>query len=183
MPMSLNQVQLCGNLGRDPEIRQFNNGGCVASLSIATNKRWKDRQTGEPREKTEWHRVDVIQQGDKGLVTALIEPYLKKGDSVFVQGELRTDKWQDQSGQDRYTTKIAVAGPQHIVAPNSDKRQANGSGASSDTGDTPAPRPTHQPRVLDRCVDRLDQVRAWRDKDRVGGFPQTEDDLDDEIPF
>ena len=106
MAGSLNKVMLIGNLGADPEIRTFQNGGKVANLRIATSESWKDRQTGERKEKTEWHTVAIFSEGLVGVV----ERYLKKGSKVFVEGKLQTRKWQDQNGQDRYSTEIVIQG-------------------------------------------------------------------------
>ncbi|MGR3544900.1 MAG: single-stranded DNA-binding protein, partial [Paracoccus sp. (in: a-proteobacteria)] len=100
MAGSVNKVILIGNLGRDPEIRTFQNGGKVANLRIATSEQWKDRNSGERREKTEWHSVAIMSEGRVGVV----ERFLKKGSKVYIEGQLETRKWQDQSGQDRYTT-------------------------------------------------------------------------------
>ena len=106
MAGSLNKVMLIGNLGADPEIRSFQNGGKVANLRIATSETWKDRQTGERKEKTEWHTVAIFSEGLVGVV----ERYLKKGSKVFVEGKLQTRKWQDQSGNDRYSTEVVIQG-------------------------------------------------------------------------
>jgi len=106
MAGSLNKVMLIGNLGADPEIRSFNNGGKVANLRIATSETWKDRQTGERKEKTEWHTVAIFSEG----LVSVVERYLKKGSKVFVEGKLQTRKWQDQNGQDRYSTEIVIQG-------------------------------------------------------------------------
>ena len=106
MAGSLNKVMLIGNLGADPEIRTFNNGGKVANLRIATSESWKDRQTGERKEKTEWHTVAIFSEG----LVSVVERYLKKGSKVFVEGKLQTRKWQDQNGQDRYSTEIVIQG-------------------------------------------------------------------------
>lgn len=106
MAGSLNKVMLIGNLGADPEIRTFGNGGKVANLRIATSEQWKDRQTGERKEKTEWHTVAIFSEGLVGVV----ERYLKKGSKVFVEGKLQTRKWQDQNGADRYSTEIVIQG-------------------------------------------------------------------------
>ncbi|MDO5657076.1 MAG: single-stranded DNA-binding protein [Paracoccus sp. (in: a-proteobacteria)] len=104
MAGSVNKVILIGNLGRDPEIRTFQNGGKVANLRIATSENWKDRNTGERRERTEWHSVAIMSEGLVGVV----ERYLKKGSKVYIEGQLETRKWQDQSGQDRYTTEVVL---------------------------------------------------------------------------
>ena len=101
---SLNMVQLIGNVGRDPEVRTFNNGGKVCNLSLATSERWKDRNTGEKRERTEWHSVAIFSEG----AVRFAEQYIRKGAKVYVQGKLETRKWQDQSGQDRYTTEVVI---------------------------------------------------------------------------
>lgn len=104
MAGSLNRVMLIGNLGQDPDIRSMQNGGRVCNLSIATSESWKDRNTGERKEKTEWHRVVVFNEGLVGV----IENYLKKGSKVFIEGQLETRKWQDQNGQDKYSTEVVI---------------------------------------------------------------------------
>ena len=106
MAGSLNKVMLIGNLGADPEIRSFQNGGKVANLRIATSESWKDKATGERKEKTEWHTVAIFSEG----LVSVVERYLKKGSKVFVEGKLQTRKWQDQNGQDRYSTEIVIQG-------------------------------------------------------------------------
>ena len=103
--MSLNKVMLIGNLGADPEIRSFQNGGKVANLRIATSERWKDK-TGEMQERTEWHTVAIFSEG----LVNVVERYLSKGSKVFVEGKLQTRKWQDQSGNDRYSTEVVIQG-------------------------------------------------------------------------
>jgi len=97
----LNKVMLIGNLGADPEIRYMPSGGAVATLRLATSRRWKDRQTGENREHTEWHRVVLFER-----LAELAGEYLRKGSKVYIEGSIRTNKWQGQDGQDRYTTEI-----------------------------------------------------------------------------
>ena len=104
MAGSVNKVILIGNLGRDPEMRTMQNGGRLANLSVATSERWKDRGSGEQREKTEWHRVVIF---DDRLVD-VAEKFLKKGSKVYLEGQLQTRKWQDQSGQDRYSTEVVL---------------------------------------------------------------------------
>ncbi|WP_025673826.1 single-stranded DNA-binding protein [Salinivibrio socompensis] len=99
----INKVILIGNLGNDPEIRYLPNGGAVANLSLATSESWRDKNTGEMREKTEWHRVVLF-----GKTAEVAGEYLRKGSQVYIEGQLQTRKWQDQSGQDRYTTEVAV---------------------------------------------------------------------------
>ncbi len=104
MAGSVNKVILVGNLGRDPEVRSFQNGGRVARLSLATSESWKDRNSGERKEKTEWHRVEIY--NDKLVDVA--ERYLKKGTKVFVEGQLETQKYTDKEGNDRYSTVVAL---------------------------------------------------------------------------
>jgi single-strand DNA-binding protein len=104
MSGSVNKVILVGNLGRDPEIRTTNSGQRVANLNVATSERWRDRSSGEQRERTEWHRVVIF---DDRLVD-VAEKYLRKGSKVYLEGQLQTRKWQDQSGQDRYTTEVVL---------------------------------------------------------------------------
>ncbi|MBO9449422.1 single-stranded DNA-binding protein [Tropicibacter sp. R16_0] len=106
MAGSVNKVILIGNLGRDPEVRTFQNGGKVCNLRIATSETWKDRNTGERRERTEWHSVAIFNEG----LVRVAEQYLRKGSKVYVEGQLQTRKWQDQSGQDRYSTEVVLQG-------------------------------------------------------------------------
>mgnify|MGYP000530653655 CR=1 FL=1 len=104
MAGSVNKVILVGNLGRDPEVRTFQNGGKVCNLRIATSENWKDRNTGERRERTEWHSVAIFSEP----VARIAEQYLRKGSKVYIEGQLETRKWQDQSGQDRYSTEVVL---------------------------------------------------------------------------
>jgi single-strand DNA-binding protein len=104
MSGSVNKVILVGNLGRDPEARTFQNGGKVVNLRIATSERWRDRNTGENREKTEWHSVAIFSEP----LARVAEQYLRKGSKVYIEGQLETRKWQDQSGQDRYSTEVVL---------------------------------------------------------------------------
>ncbi|MFB2531056.1 single-stranded DNA-binding protein [Paracoccus sp. p4-l81] len=104
MAGSVNKVILVGNLGRDPEVRTFQNGGKVCNLRIATSESWKDRNSGERRERTEWHSVAIFSEP----LARIAEQYLRKGSKVYIEGQLETRKWQDQSGQDRYTTEVVL---------------------------------------------------------------------------
>lgn len=106
MAGSVNKVILVGNLGNDPEVRNLPSGGKVVNLSIATSESWKDRNTGERREKTEWHRVVIFSEG----LARVAESYLRKGSKVYIEGQLQTRKWQDQSGQDKYSTEVVLQG-------------------------------------------------------------------------
>ena len=104
MAGSVNKVILVGNLGRDPEIRRTQDGRPIANLSVATSENWRDKATGERREKTEWHRVVIFNEG----LSKIAEQYLKKGSKVYLEGQIQTRKWQDQSGADRYSTEIVL---------------------------------------------------------------------------
>ena len=104
MAGSVNKVILVGNLGRDPDIRSMQNGGKVANLSVATSETWRDKQSGERREKTEWHRVVIFNEN----LLDVAEKYLHKGSKVYVEGQLQTRKWTDQSGQEKYSTEVVL---------------------------------------------------------------------------
>ena len=104
MAGSVNKVILIGNLGRDPEVRTFGNGGKVCNLRIATSETWRDKNSGERREKTEWHSVAIFSEP----LVRVAEQYLRKGSKVYIEGQLETRKWQDQSGQDRYSTEVVL---------------------------------------------------------------------------
>lgn len=104
MAGSVNKVILIGNLGRDPEVRSFSNGGKVCNLRIATSESWKDKQSGERKERTEWHSVAIHNEA----LVRIAEQYLTKGSTVYIEGQLETRKWQDQSGQDKYSTEIVL---------------------------------------------------------------------------
>ena len=104
MAGSVNKVILVGNLGADPEVRKFQNGGSVCNLRVATSENWKDRNTGERRERTEWHSVAIFSEG----LVRVAEQYLRKGAKVYLEGQLETRKWQDKDGNDRYTTEVVL---------------------------------------------------------------------------
>ena len=104
MAGSVNKVIIVGNLGRDPEVRTFGNGGKVVNLNIATSESWRDKASGEKKERTEWHRVSILNEN----LAKIAEQYLKKGSTVYIEGQLETRKWQDQSGAERYTTEIVL---------------------------------------------------------------------------
>jgi single-strand DNA-binding protein len=135
MAGSLNKVMLIGNLGADPEVRSFQNGGKVCNLRIATSEQWKDRQTGERKEKTEWHTVAIFSEGLVGVA----EQYLRKGSKVYLEGKLQTRKWQDQSGNDRYSTEVVLQGPSAVMtmldgAPGGGGQRGGGGGSGGDYG-------------------------------------------------
>ncbi len=127
MAGSVNKVILIGNLGRDPETRTFSNGGKVCNLRIATSETWKDRNTGERRERTEWHSVAIFSEP----LARVAEQYLRKGSKVYIEGQLETRKWQDQSGQDRYSTEVVLR-PYRSELTMLDGRGEGGGGGSQD---------------------------------------------------
>ncbi|WP_102108127.1 single-stranded DNA-binding protein [Oceaniglobus roseus] len=129
MAGSVNKVILIGNLGRDPEIRTFQNGGKVCNLRIATSETWKDRNTGERRERTEWHSVAIFSEP----LARVAEQYLKKGSKVYIEGQLETRKWQDQSGQDRYSTEVVLR-PYRSELTMLDGREGGGGGGGGNYG-------------------------------------------------
>lgn len=150
---SVNKVILIGNLGQDPEVKSFQNGGRIANLRIATSESWKDKQTGERKERTEWHSVVI--QGD-GLI-GVVERFLRKGSKVYIEGKLQTRKWQDQSGGDRYSTEIVVG--------------MGGSLTMLDAANSGSER---------KPVDPNNRELA---KEFASGQDDLQDDLDDDIPF
>ena len=125
MSGSVNKVILVGNLGKDPEIRRTQDGRPIANLSVATSESWRDKATGERREKTEWHRVVIFNEG----LCRIAEQYLKKGSKVYLEGQLQTRKWQDQSGQDKYSTEVVLQGF------NSQLTMLDGRGGGAGAGD------------------------------------------------
>jgi single-strand DNA-binding protein len=162
MAGSVNKVILIGNLGRDPEVRSFQNGGKVCNLRIATSETWKDRATGERRERTEWHSVAIFSEP----LVRIAEQYLKKGSKVYLEGQLETRKWQDQSGQDRYTTEVVLR-PYRGELTLLDPRDGGGGGGYGGGGSG-----------YGGGYDQGD-----RGPDYGGRSPSPADDLDDEIPF
>ncbi len=130
MAGSLNKVMLIGNLGADPEIRSFQNGGRVANLRIATSETWKDRNTGERQERTEWHTVAIFSEG----LVNVCENYLKKGSKVYVEGQLQTRKWQDQNGQDRYSTEVVLRGYNGTLTMLDGRGEGGGMGGGGRSG-------------------------------------------------
>ena len=159
MAGSVNKVILVGNLGRDPEIKQMPSGGTIANLSIATSENWKDRNTGERKEKTEWHRVVVFSEG----LARVCENFLRKGSKVYIEGQLETRKWTDNSGNDRYTTEVVLRNfNSNLTMLDGRNDSAGGGGGGGRMGsdhDRGAPRQMDGPRE---------------------DFSQ---DIDDEIPF
>lgn len=162
MAGSLNKVMLIGNLGQDPEVRSFQNGGKVCNLRIATSEQWKDRNTGERQERTEWHTVAIFSEG----LINVCENYLKKGSKVFIEGKLQTRKWQDQNGQDRYSTEVVLRGFDGTLTmldgPGGGQRGGGGGGGGNYGGG---------------------QSGGSGNQGGGSGGGSNYDDLDDDIPF
>jgi single-strand DNA-binding protein len=160
MAGSVNKVILVGNLGKDPEIRRTQDGRPIANLSVATSEQWRDKATGERKEKTEWHRVVIFSEG----LCRVAEQYLKKGAKVYLEGQLQTRKWTDKDNIERYSTEVVLQGFNSALT-MLDGRGGSGGGAGADEGggnfSSPAPR-ERQPAM-------------------AGGGKR--DDMDDEIPF
>ncbi len=154
---SVNKAILLGNLGRDPEIRSMQSGAKMASFSIATSKRWKDRNTQEQKEKTSWH--NIVAFGD-GLVD-IVEKYVKKGSKIYVEGEIQTRKWQDKDGNDRYTTEVILQGYNSNLT-LLDSR--------------------NNPQMSSNNNDQIDQSKSIEDNS-FGTQSSDSDDLDEDIPF
>jgi single-strand DNA-binding protein len=129
MAGSVNKVIIVGNLGRDPEVRSFQNGGKVVNLNIATSETWRDKASGERKERTEWHRVSILNEP----LAKIAEQYLKKGSKVYIEGQLETRKWQDQSGADKYSTEIVLR-PYRGELTLLDGREGGGSGGGGGGG-------------------------------------------------
>lgn len=160
MAGSVNKVILVGHLGADPEVRTFQNGGKVCNLRIATSESWKDRQTGQRQERTEWHTVAIFPDGLVGVA----ERYLKKGSKVYVEGQLRTRKWQDQQGNDRYSTEVVLQGL-HCMLTLLDRPPSSGAGNGG---------------------GQSSGGQSWGNEPSGSGAPggaASFDDLDDDIPF
>ena len=142
MAGSVNKVILVGNLGRDPEIRSMPSGGSIANLSVATSESWRDRNSGERREKTEWHRVVIFSEG----LVKIAEQYLRKGSKVYVEGQLETRKWTDQSGQEKYTTEVVLRNFNSTLTMLDGRDGASGGGGRTDDQGYGAPRQMDGPK-------------------------------------
>ncbi|MCX8226487.1 MAG: single-stranded DNA-binding protein [Sulfitobacter sp.] len=175
MAGSVNKVILIGNLGRDPEVRSFQNGGKVCNLRIATSETWKDRNTGERREKTEWHTVAIFQEG----LVRIAEQYLKKGSKVYIEGQLQTRKWQDQSGADRYSTEVVLQGFGGTLT-MLDGPSGGGSGGGGGGGYDSGP---SDPGGYGGGYESGPSSSGGGGSSSGGGGGQSSRDLDDEIPF
>lgn len=134
MSGSVNKVILVGNLGGDPEVRQFENGGSVCNFSIATSEKWKDKNTGERRERTEWHRIAIFAGG----LVEIAGKYLSKGSKVYIEGRLETRKWKDQDGEDRYSTEVVLRNFASSLVMLDGKNGRDERSAESGAGDNPS---------------------------------------------
>ena len=165
MARGINKVILVGNLGKDPEVRYMPSGGAVANLTIATSESWKDKQTGEQKEQTEWHRVVMF-----GRLGEIAGEYLKKGSQVYIEGKLQTRKWQDQQGQDKYTTEIVASEMQMLGG-------RSGGGSSDFGGASQGGQGGYQGGGQQQSYAPRQQAPAASSNNN--GF----DDFDDDIPF
>jgi single-strand DNA-binding protein len=162
MAGSVNKVILVGNLGKDPEVRRMQNGNPVVNLSVATSENWRDKATGERKEKTEWHRVVIFSEG----LAKVAEQYLKKGSKVYIEGQLQTRKWTDQSGVEKYSTEVVLQGfNSNLTMLDGARGGGGGFGAEDSGGDFGSSGPTSAPR---RAVAAAGARNA---------------DMDDDIPF
>jgi single-strand DNA-binding protein len=168
MAGSVNKVILIGNVGKDPEIRTFGNGGKVANFSIATSEQWKDKQ-GQRQEKTEWHNIAVFSDGLVGV----IERYVKKGSKLYIEGKLQTRKWQDRDGNDKYTTEVVLQGYGGTLTMLDSANSSGGGGGRSSGGGY---------NQDSGGYGNMDQGGGSRSASAMEG-PKEDFDLDDEIPF
>ncbi|PZQ21152.1 MAG: single-stranded DNA-binding protein [Sphingopyxis macrogoltabida] len=177
--MSLNKVIIIGRLGADPETRTFQSGDKVANLRVATSESWKDKQTGEKQERTEWHSVSIF-----GQLADIAERYLNKGSQVYLEGQLQTRKWQDKSGNDRYTTEIVLrpfAGKLVMLgSPNGERQNGGDYGRQHSDGSRSGGQP--QDGGSSWNAPRDGGAAQWN-APRDGGSPRFNDDLDDDVPF
>ena len=176
MAGSVNKVILVGNLGADPEVKSFQNGGKVCNLRIATSESWKDKNTGDRQERTEWHSVAIFSEGLAGVA----ERFLRKGSKVYIEGQLRTRKWQDQNGQDRYSTEVVLQGPGAVMTMLDGAQGGAGGGGGgqrSGGGDWGG--------GSGAGGQRSGGGNDWGGGSSGGGAPKGgfADDLDDDIPF
>lgn len=171
MSRGINKVIIIGNLGADPEVRYMPSGGAVTNLRVATSESWKDKQTGEAQERTEWHRIVLYNR-----LAEIAAEYLRKGSKVYVEGAIRTNKWQDQSGQDRYTTEI-IANSMQLL----DSRGGAAAGGGDFGGGMAANQPPQQHHAP--SSPKPQQSRAMPTQPAPAMPVPAHEDFDDEIPF
>lgn len=153
MSKGINKVILIGNLGTDPEVRYMSNGNAVTNFSIATNESWKDKQTGEMQERTEWHKVSLF---DK--LAQIAAEYLKKGAKVYIEGSIRTKKWQDQNGNDRYSTEIIANNMQMLDSKDSSYKPKNSNNLEATTEYSPSPMQNNQIKHSAEAIIESDEI-------------------------
>ena len=183
MARGVNKVILIGNLGNDPDVRFTPNGSAVANLSVATSESWKDRNTGQQQEKTEWHRVVIF-----GKLAEIAQQFLRKGSKVYLEGKLQTRKWQDQQGQDRYTTEIVVDGFSGQLQMLDGRQDGMGAGAPAGGGFQQQPAPQQQPQYAPQqaapaAPSHQQAAAAPQQAPAQQKQPAGFDDFDDDIPF
>ncbi len=177
MAGSVNKVIIVGNLGADPEVKSFQNGGKICNLRVATSESWNDRATGEKKEKTQWHQVVIKSEGLAGVA----ERFLRKGSKVYLEGQIETRKWQDNSGNDRYSTEVVLSGPRAVMTMLDGAKSGGGGdswGGNSGGG---------QSGGYNQGGNQGGQSGSWGQTggsssggNSGGGF---DDDLDDDVPF
>ncbi len=177
MAGSINKVILIGNVGNDPEVRSFNNGGKVCNFSVATSESWKDKQSGEKREKTEWHRVAIFNEGLVGIV----ERYVKKGSKLYIEGKLQTRKWQNRDGVDQYTTEVVLQGYDGNLT-LLDSRNSGGGGGNMGGGGYGGGNMDQDRGGYGGQGGGSNQGGGSRSASAMEG-PKQDFDLDDDIPF
>ena len=150
---SVNKVIIVGNLGADPEVKSFQNGGKICNLRVATSEKWTDKNTGEKKEKTQWHQVVIKSEGLAGVA----ERFLRKGSKVYLEGQLETRKWEDQNGNDRYATEVVLSGPRAVMTMLDSQSQGGQSGGYNQSGN-----------------------QGGQSQQNQGGY---DDDLSDDVPF
>ena len=178
MAGSINKVTLVGNLGRDPEVRTFSNGGKVVNLRIATSEHWKDRNTGERRERTEWHSVAIYSEP----LCRVAEQYLRKGSKIYIEGQLETRKWQDAEGKDRYTTEVTLR-PYRSELVMLDRRADSAGPAGAYGGHNTAP---SGPPITPPYTPAPTRGAPYGQKPAGSGYsypPNGGHSFDDDIPF
>ncbi len=176
MAGSVNKVIIVGNLGADPEVKSFQNGGKICNLRVATSESWNDRATGEKKEKTQWHQVVIKSEGLAGVA----ERFLRKGSKVYLEGQIETRKWQDNSGNDRYSTEIVLSGPRAVMT-MLDSPGGQRGGGDSWSGNSAG----------SQSGGYSQQSGGGNQGGQSGGWGQTngnsgggfDDDLDDDVPF
>ncbi|HHF3006370.1 TPA: single-stranded DNA-binding protein [Vibrio diabolicus] len=177
----INKVILVGNLGNDPEIRYMPNGGAVANITIATSDSWRDKATGEQREKTEWHRVVLF-----GKLAEVAGEYLRKGSQVYIEGQLQTRKWQDQSGQDRYSTEVVVQGFNGVMQMLGGRGQGGGApmgGQQQQQGGWGQPQQPAQQQYNAPQQQQQQQQQQQAPQQPQQQYNEPPMDFDDDIPF